>query len=58
MNLQAAQEFENNTKLQLDAGEVAPVDLVRARLQTATRRDELEQAKTEEIGQRRRSSSF
>jgi outer membrane protein len=49
MNLEAAQEFENNTKLQLEAGEIAPVDLVRARLQTATRRDELEQAKTEEI---------
>lgn len=47
-NLQAAQTFENNTKLQLDAGEVAPVDFVRARLQTATRRDELEQAKTTE----------
>jgi outer membrane protein TolC len=47
-NLEAALEFENNTKLQLEAGEVAPVDLVRARLQTATRQDELEQAKTEE----------
>lgn len=49
MNLEAAQEFENYTKLQLEAGEIAPVDLVRARLQTATRRDELEQTKTEEI---------
>ncbi len=49
MNLEAALEFENNTKLQLEAGEIAPVDLVRARLQTATRRDEFEQAKTEEI---------
>jgi len=49
MNLEAAQEFEKNTKLNLEAGEVAPVDLIRARLQTATRRDELEQAKTEEI---------
>lgn len=48
-NLEAAQEFENNTKLQLEAGEVAPVDLVRARLQTAIRRDELAQAKTEEL---------
>jgi outer membrane protein TolC len=47
-NLTAAQEFENNTKLNVDAGEVAPVDLVRARLQTAARRDELEQANTEE----------
>ncbi|HTK38909.1 MAG TPA: TolC family protein [Pyrinomonadaceae bacterium] len=47
-NLAAAQEFENNTKLNVDAGEVAPVDLVRARLQTAARGDELEQAKVEE----------
>ena len=47
-NLSAAEEFENNTKLQLDAGEVAPVDYTRARLQTASRRDELEQATTEE----------
>ena len=47
-NLAAAQEFENNTKLNVDAGEVAPVDLVRARLQTAARRDELEQANAEE----------
>lgn len=43
-NLQSATEFENNIKLQLDAGEVAPVDLVRARLQAANRRDELAQA--------------
>ncbi|MEP6904303.1 MAG: TolC family protein [Actinomycetota bacterium] len=48
MNLQSAQEFEANTKLQLDAGEIAPVDLVRARLQTAQRGDELIQAQTEE----------
>src|SRR6185369_9727906 len=34
--------------LQLEAGEVAPVDLVRARLQTTTRRDELSQARTDE----------
>ena len=47
-NLTVAEGFENNTKLQLDAGEIAPVDLVRARLQTATRRDELEQARTDE----------
>src|SRR5262249_47496629 len=47
-NLAAAQEFENNTKLQLDAGEVAPVDYTRARRQTAARRDELEQARTDE----------
>lgn len=48
MSLRSAQEFENYTKLQLDAGEVAPVDLVRARLQSSTRTDELEQAKTNE----------
>lgn len=48
MNLQSAQEFENNINLQLDAGEVPPVDLVRSRLQTSARRDELEQAKANE----------
>jgi outer membrane protein TolC len=47
-NLRSAIEFEQNTKLQLEAGEVAPVDLVRARLQTAARRDELAQATTDE----------
>lgn len=47
-NLKAASDFETATKLQLDAGEVAPVDLVRARLQTAARRDELEQARADE----------
>ena len=47
-NLASAEGFEANIKLQLDAGEVAPVDLVRARLQTAARRDELELARTDE----------
>ena len=47
-NLRSATDFENNLKLQLDAGEVAPVDLVRARLQTAQRRDELAQTQTDE----------
>ena len=47
-NLQSAEGFETNLKLQLDAGEIAPVDLVRARLQTAQRRDDLIQAQTEE----------
>lgn len=47
-NLAAAGEFENNTKLLLNAGEVAPVDLVRARLQAAARRDELEQMQADE----------
>jgi outer membrane protein TolC len=48
LNLSAAGEFEHNTKLQLDAGEIAPVDLLRAQLQVSNRGDELEQAKTEE----------
>ena len=48
MNLQTAREFENNVKLQLDAGEVAPVDLTRAKLQTANRLNELEQTRTNE----------
>lgn len=47
-NLAAATEFERATSLLLSAGEVAPVDLTRARLQTNTRRDELEQARTSE----------
>lgn len=47
-NIAAAVEFENNTNLRLSAGEIAPVDLVRARLQTAARRDELEQARAGE----------
>jgi outer membrane protein TolC len=47
-NLAAAAEFERATQLLLSAGEVAPVDLTRARLQTNTRRDELEQARTNE----------
>jgi outer membrane protein len=49
LNLSAASAFEHNTKLQLDAGEIAPVDLLRAQLQVSNRRDELEQAKTEEV---------
>ena len=47
-NLAAAEEFERTTQLLLSAGEVAPVDLTRARLQTNNRRDELEQARTNE----------
>ncbi len=47
-NLANAEEFENNIRLQLGAGEVAPVDLVRARLQTAARRDELAAAQSDE----------
>jgi outer membrane protein TolC len=47
-SLTAASEFEQITQLLLDAGEVAEVDLTRARLQTATRRDEAEQARAAE----------
>lgn len=47
-NLAAAQEFENITSLLLSGGEVAPVDLTRAQLQTLTRRDELQRAQADE----------
>jgi outer membrane protein TolC len=43
-NLRAAEEFEHITSLLLGGGEVAPVDLTRAQLQTLTRRDELARA--------------
>jgi outer membrane protein TolC len=47
-NLAAAQEFEHITSLLLSGGEVAPVDLTRAQLQTNQREGELEQARTNE----------
>jgi len=47
-NLRAAEEFEHITSLLLSGGEVAPVDLTRAQLQTLTRRDELERARANE----------
>jgi outer membrane protein TolC len=47
-NLAAAQEFERITALLLSGGEVAPVDLTRAQLQTTTRRDELERGRGNE----------
>ncbi len=47
-NLAAAETFEANIRLQLDAGEVAPVDLVRARLQSAARRDDLLASRSDE----------
>jgi outer membrane protein TolC len=47
-NLAAAEEFENITSLLLSGGEVAPVDLTRAQLQTLTRRDELQRAAANE----------
>jgi multidrug efflux system outer membrane protein len=43
-NLSAAEEFERITSLLLSGGEVAPVDLTRAQLQTLSRRDELGRA--------------
>jgi outer membrane protein TolC len=46
--LAAAQEFERITALLLSGGEVAPVDLTRAQLQTTQRRDELERARSDE----------
>jgi len=47
-NLSSAEEFERITSLLLSGGEVAPVDLTRAQLQTLTRRDELERARVNE----------
>ena len=48
-NLRAAEEFERITSLLVTGGEVAPVDLTRAQLQTIARRDELERAAANEI---------
>jgi outer membrane protein TolC len=48
-NLAAAEEFERITTLLLSGGEVAPVDLTRAQLQTTGRRDELERARANEV---------
>jgi outer membrane protein TolC len=47
-NLAAAEEFEHITALLLSGGEIAPVDLNRAQLQTISRRDELERAQVNE----------
>ena len=47
-NLAAAEEFERVTSLLLSGGEVAPVDLTRAQLQTTERHDELEKARANE----------
>jgi outer membrane protein TolC len=47
-NLASAEEFERVTALSSKAGEVAPIDLDRAQLQTISRRDELEQARAAE----------
>src|SRR5436853_1625916 len=48
-NLAAAEEFERITSLLVSGGEVAPVDLTRAQLQTIARRDELERDRANEI---------
>ncbi len=47
-NLSASEEFEKITALLLSGGEVAPVDLTRAQLQTISRRDELGRARVNE----------
>ena len=47
-SLAAAEEFEKVTALQHEYGEVPEVDAIRARLQTAQRRDDLEQARVQE----------
>jgi outer membrane protein TolC len=46
--LAAAEEFERVTALRATGGEVPDVDVVRARLQTAQRRDDVEQARLQE----------
>lgn len=48
LSLKAAEDFEQVTGLLVNGGEVAQVDLLRARLQTTGRRDELEQARANE----------
>ena len=48
-NLGAAEEFQRITTLLVNGGEVAPIDLTRAQLQTLERRDELERARANEI---------
>ena len=47
-SLAAAEEFERVTALQHEYGEVPDVDGIRARLQTAQRRDDVEQARVQE----------
>ena len=44
-NLNSAEEFQKTTELLLSGGEVAPVDVTRAQLQTTARRDELQRAR-------------
>jgi outer membrane protein TolC len=49
LSLAAAEEFARITQLMFNAGEVAEVDSTRARLQVASKRDEVEQARAAEI---------
>jgi len=49
LNLSAAEEFEHITSLLFSGGEVASIDVTRAKLQTEGRRDELEQARAGEV---------
>jgi outer membrane protein TolC len=48
LSLAAAEEFGRITQLMYSAGEVAEVDVIRARLQVASRRDDFEQARAAE----------
>jgi outer membrane protein TolC len=48
LNLTTAEEFARVTDLMFNAGEVAQVDSIRARLQVASRRDDLEQTRVAE----------
>lgn len=48
-SLSSAEEFEHITELNYHAGEIPEVDLIRARLQTAARRDDLAQARQAEF---------
>ncbi len=48
VSLAAAEDFERITTLNFNAGEVPEIDVIRARLQTAQRRDDLEQSRQAE----------
>lgn len=48
LSLNATEEFARITDLMFNAGEVAQVDSIRAKLQAASRRDDLEQARVTE----------
>lgn len=49
LSLTAAEEFARITDLMFNAGEVAQVDSIRAKLQVASRRDDVEQARAAEL---------